>query len=96
MILEVATLAIKVDAAVEFEQAFSKARAVITRSEGCGAVRLLRSIENAGLYVLEVEWDSVEHHMEGFRNSPLFTEWRGILGPFFAGPPEVQHAQVVA
>jgi hypothetical protein len=27
----------------------------------------------------------------GFRESALFTEWRAIVGPFFAAPPQVEH-----
>jgi hypothetical protein len=33
----------------------------------------------------------VEDHMVGFRESELFTQWRGLIGPFFANPPEVTH-----
>jgi hypothetical protein len=25
------------------------------------------------------------------RGGPLFTEWRAIVGPFFAAPPQVEH-----
>jgi len=38
-----------------------------------------------------VEWPSVAHHMEKFRSSALFQEWRRILGPFFAVAPTVEH-----
>ena len=67
------------------------ARKVITQADGCGAVSLHRCIETPGRYQLQVQWPTVEHHMKGFRESPLFVEWRRILGPFFAAPPTVEH-----
>jgi hypothetical protein len=30
----------------------------------------------------------------GFRQSPLFAEWRAIVGPFFAAPPNVEHFEL--
>ncbi len=32
-----------------------------------------------------------EGHMVGFRQSELFTQWRAIIGEFFAKPPLVEH-----
>ncbi|EIZ79507.1 antibiotic biosynthesis monooxygenase, partial [Novosphingobium sp. Rr 2-17] len=73
MILEIAVLSIKLDSLAVFEAAFEEARGVITQADGCGAVALRRSIETPGRYVLQVEWPSVAHHMDGFRNSELET-----------------------
>jgi hypothetical protein len=33
----------------------------------------------------------VENHTVDFRQSPAFQDWRAIVGPFFAGPPTVEH-----
>lgn len=95
MIIEIATFSILPDKAAEFEQAFTAARRVITQAEGCGAVAMHRSIETPGRFVLTVAWPTVAHHMEKFRTSPLFQEWRRILGPFFAATPAVEHFTVV-
>ena len=46
--------------------------------------------------VLQVEWDNLEAHTVGFRQSPAFAEWRAIIGPYFARPPHVEHFDVVA
>ena len=96
MILEIAIILIDPARAPEFEAAYAQARKVITQSPGCGAVSLQRSIESPGRYLLFVEWPSIAHHVEGFRNSPLFTEWRRIIGPFFVSPPLVEHHELVA
>jgi len=31
------------------------------------------------------------NHTVDFRESPAFAEWRGIVGPFFASAPQVEH-----
>jgi quinol monooxygenase YgiN len=95
MIIEIATFSIVPEQSADFEQAFAAARQVITRAEGCGAVSMHKSIETAGRFVLTVQWPTVAHHMEKFRNSTLFQEWRRILGPFFASAPTVEHFTVV-
>jgi heme-degrading monooxygenase HmoA len=53
-------------------------------------VALNRCIETPGRYQLFVEWPSVAAHMD-FRASPLFVEWRRILGSHFVVPPMVEH-----
>lgn len=91
MILEVVEFAITTTRLAEFEAAYLEARKIITRAEGCGAVNLHRCLEVSGRYMLFVEWLSVRHHMEGFRGSPDYQEWRRIISPFFASPPRVEH-----
>jgi quinol monooxygenase YgiN len=95
MIIEIATFSIHPDKSAEFEHAFTAARQVITRAEGCGAVAMHKSIETPGRFVLTVQWPTVAHHMDKFRNSTLFQEWRRILGPYFASPPTVEHFTVL-
>ncbi len=41
--------------------------------------------------LLLVQWDTLEAHTKGFRESQNFIEWRALLGPYFAAPPEVHH-----
>jgi hypothetical protein len=43
-----------------------------------------------------IYWDTLEDHTVGFRGGPLFAQWRAIVGPFFAAPPEVEHFELVA
>jgi quinol monooxygenase YgiN len=95
MIIEIATFSIHPDKNAEFEHAFTEARQVITQAEGCGAVAMHKSLETPGRFVLTVQWPTVAHHMDKFRNSTLFQEWRRILGPYFAATPAVEHFTVV-
>lgn len=96
MITEHAVIAVHPGSEDDFARAFEEARPVITAAPGCGEARLLRGIERPSTFLLLVEWESVEAHMERFRNSPGFAEWRRIVGPFFDGPPEVDHFSPVA
>jgi heme-degrading monooxygenase HmoA len=96
MILEVAVLAISPEHKAQFEAAFTEARKVISASPGFVSHQLHRCIETDGRYLLLVQWLTVEHHMVGFRGSPLFQRWRALLGPFFATAPAVEHYQAVS
>jgi heme-degrading monooxygenase HmoA len=93
MVLELATITVAATRLAEFETAFVEARQVITRAPGCGAVSLRRCVETPGRYQLFVEWPSIQVHQD-FRASPLFADWRRVIGPFFAVPPLVEHYEL--
>ena len=42
--------------------------------------------------MLLIEWESVEAHTVGFRESDRFPRWRALVGPYFDGDPRVEHA----
>ena len=45
--------------------------------------------------MLLIEWESVEAHNVGFRESDRFPLWRALIGPFFDGDPRVEHVSDV-
>jgi heme-degrading monooxygenase HmoA len=91
MIFEHALLNVAPGKEDAFEEAFPSARAVMEKSPGCRSVRLFRSVESPDRFLLFVEWESVEAHMEGFRKSDEFARWREIVGPFFAYLSDMEH-----
>ena len=91
MVLEVADFEIRPGAEDEFLAAYHGVRDVLTGTPGCRSARMTRGVETPSRFVLLVEWDSVAAHEENFRGSDRFTAWRGAIGPFFAGPPRVEH-----
>lgn len=95
MITEIAHLTINPDLAPQFEEAVAEAAAVLRAAQGSHSMVLERVIEHPGQYRLRVEWDSVEHHMVTFRQSPGFLRWRELAGPFFVAPPVVEHTELV-
>jgi heme-degrading monooxygenase HmoA len=90
MVLEVAVFDIQEGHEEAFIQAYGQARTLVTDTSGCLSVRMTRGIETPTRFVLLVEWTSVSAH-EGFRASDRFPQWRALIGPHFAAPPDVSH-----
>ena len=90
-VLELATVDIKPGMNAEFEQNLEKAQAVISQSKGYLGHDFKKCIEQQNRYVLLIRWESIEAHTIGFRESELFKEWRGLIGPFLENPPVVLH-----
>ena len=91
MVLEHALLDVISGLEVEFEEAFSRARDVISKSPGVISLKIVRGIERPSSYLLLVEWESLEDHTIGFRQSALYAEWRELLHHFYDPFPVVEH-----
>jgi heme-degrading monooxygenase HmoA len=91
MILELATIRIKEGTNEHFEWALKDAAKVISQSPGFLGMEVKKCIEQPDRYVLLISWNSLEAHTQGFRNSPLFAEWRRLIGPYFEEMPQVLH-----
>ncbi len=97
MILELADIRIHPNQNAAFEEAIQHGLStVIHKAHGFRGSKVNRGIENPERYVLQVFWDTLEDHTVGFRQSEAFTQWRAIVGPFFAAPPVVEHFDLVA
>ena len=73
----------------------AKARAAFGRSRSFHGFELHRSIEKPQRYRLMVKWETLENHTVDFRGSENFAEWRGLVGQYFAAPPDVEHTETV-
>ncbi|HWJ65888.1 MAG TPA: antibiotic biosynthesis monooxygenase [Nocardioides sp.] len=91
MILEHAVLPVVPGEEAAFEAAFREARPLISSMAGFRGLTLRRSLESPNLYLLLVEWETVEDHIEGFRGSPQYDDWRRLLHRFYAPFPVVEH-----
>jgi heme-degrading monooxygenase HmoA len=91
MVLEVAIFTAKDGHADRFVAAYAEARQFLASSPGCRSVRMTQGVEDPLRFVLLVEWETLEDHLEGFRGSDRFTQWRSVLGPHFDAA-DVQHA----
>jgi heme-degrading monooxygenase HmoA len=91
MVLEVALIDVVAGQEDAFAAAYREARSLLVDTPGFRSARMTRGIESPSRFVLLVEWDSVEAHEVNFRQQPRFAEWRALIGPFFAGPPTVEH-----
>jgi heme-degrading monooxygenase HmoA len=96
MVLEIADIAVLAGQEEAFAAAFREAVAQLQASPGFRSARMTRGIESPSRFVLLAEWDDLEAHTVGFRESERFTRWRELIGPFFDGPPKVEHFADVA
>lgn len=97
MILEVADIRIAPGQQAAFDEAITRGvHTVISRSKGFAGFKVNRSVESPERYLLMIYWETLENHTVDFRQSSAFAEWRAIVGPFFAQPPQVEHFELVA
>jgi heme-degrading monooxygenase HmoA len=69
VILEYALRPVKPGEQVDFESAFAEAKAIIAGMPGFLRLTLSRRRERPSTFLLVVEWDRLEDHMEGVRGS---------------------------
>ncbi len=92
MILEVAEIRIRPGTQAAFEEAILRGlRSVLGQAKGVESWSVRKGLESPERYILQVVWATLEDHTVGFREGPLFAQWRAIVGPFFAQPPLVEH-----
>jgi heme-degrading monooxygenase HmoA len=96
VILEIAEIQVHPGQQDAFEKAIAHGlQTVASRAQGFKGYKVNRGIESPERFVLMIFWETLEDHTVGFRQGPLFTEWRAIVGPFFAKPPQVEHFTLV-
>lgn len=92
MILELADIRIQPGKEAEFNAAIQRGvDHVISKAKGFRGYKINKGVESPERYVLTIFWETLENHTVDFRQSPAFQEWRGIVGPYFAAAPVVEH-----
>jgi heme-degrading monooxygenase HmoA len=91
MVIEVAILKAKTGAAAQLRDGLRAARPVIARAPGYLDSVFSQGIESPETFVLQVEWDTLEAHVPGFRQSPLLEEWRSHFYHWLDETPTVAH-----
>jgi quinol monooxygenase YgiN len=95
MVTEIAQIEVKPGMEAEFEKGVEQARAIFARAKGCRSLTLHRSIEKPQRYRLIIQWETLESHTVDFYGSDNWKAWRALVGHCFAGPPEVEHTNIV-
>ena len=95
MIVETATIAVQPGREDEFVGALEDAKLVLAQAHGWRDITVHRGIERPSVFLLAITWETLEDHTEGFRGGALFGQWRALIGPYFAEPPEVEHWTVL-
>lgn len=95
MILEVAVLNVKPGLEVAFEQDFKLAGQYISSIPGYKSHTLKRCIEETSKYILLVQWEKLEDHTIGFRQSDVYQKWKELLHHYYDPFPTVEHFETV-
>lgn len=91
MILEVAILNIKEGLSEEFEKTFQIAQNIISSMKGYISHELKSCVEQDDKYILLVNWQTIEDHEIGFRESEEYQDWKTLLHRFYEPFPIVEH-----
>lgn len=95
MILELAILNVRPGQGPGFEEAFAQAQSIIAASSGYVSHQLHRCLEDENKYLLLVQWNRLEDHTIGFRQSPEYQRWKALLHHFYDPFPTVEHFEGV-
>ena len=95
MILELATLYVKLNQEASFEKDFKIASHYISAVPGYLHHNLQKCMEQPNKYVLLVGWNALEDHTVGFRNSQGYQHWKELLHHYYDPFPIVEHFESV-
>jgi len=91
MTLEIAILNVRTGQEPAFESAMKAARPLIAASPGFQSLEIRRSTDTPNRYLLVVEWQKLEDHTVGFRQSDRYQRWRDLIHHFYDPFPSVEH-----
>jgi len=75
----------------ELERAYAEASEALEASPKCLSYEVSRCAEEPTVFVVRIEWDSAEGHLEGFRKGPDFGRFFQAVRPFFDDIEEMRH-----
>ena len=78
-----------------FERVYEKAGESLRLSSHCQRYELSHCTEDPNYYMLRIEWDSEEGHLNGFRNSPEFRTFFVLVQPYVKDIEEMRHYTVI-
>ncbi len=96
MVLEIAEFNAQPGKADELSAGLLRGIEVIRRADGMRSIAFRRCIEDPNRFILEIEWETLEHHTVGFRGGPLFPEYRGQIAGLFVDPIVARHYEKIA
>lgn len=74
-----------------FIQSYAQASEQLNASVYCLAYELSECEEEAGQFILRIEWTSTEEHLNGFRKSNEFSQFFSHVKPYFNNIQEMRH-----
>lgn len=95
MILEVAILDVIPGQESDFHADFAQAQRLITAMPGYISHELQQCLEKPSRHILLVRWQTLEDHVDGFRNSAPYQQWKQLLHHYYDPFPDVEHYEAV-
>jgi len=91
MILEKASLIVKLGQEEQFEKDFKVASQYISAVKGYISHSLHLCLEKKNKYLLLVQWETLQDHTTGFRESDQYLQWKSLLHHYYHPFPIVEH-----
>jgi quinol monooxygenase YgiN len=91
MIIEYIQYKIDPEQRDSFTESYRNASVELDASEYCISYELTECEEEAGKFILRIEWTSTEEHLNGFRKSNLFPSFFTKVKPFIPNIQEMRH-----
>ena len=91
MVIEYIRYRVAAERHEEFERAYAEAGAPLAASSHCLSYEVARGVEEPDSYIVRIEWDSLEGHERGFRQSPEFREFFACVQPYVQEIEEMRH-----
>ena len=94
MIVEYIRYTIEPGRADAFLQAYAEAAGVLQADPRCLSYEIAQGLEEPTHFVVRIEWDSLEGHLEGFRQDPAFGGFFALVRPYVDDIEEMHHYEV--
>ncbi|MFI7603455.1 putative quinol monooxygenase [Actinoplanes sp. NPDC049681] len=75
-------------------EAYEKAAQPLFASGHCRSFEVTRCVDEPEVFVVRIEWDSAEGHLQGFRTGPQFPAFFALVRPFAQSIEEMRHYEV--
>ncbi|MGE6757736.1 putative quinol monooxygenase [Corallococcus interemptor] len=94
MVVEYIRYDVPSERAGAFLEAYQRAGEHLRASAHCLRYEVSRGVEEPHHFVVRIEWDSEEGHLQGFRRSPEFRKFFELIKPFVSDIQEMKHYRV--
>lgn len=94
MVVEYIRYDIPSERAEAFLEAYRSAGEHLRASPHCLRYEVSRGSEEPHHFIVRIEWDSEEGHLQGFRRSPAFRSFFELVKPFVSNIQEMKHYRV--
>jgi hemoglobin len=76
-----------------FRAAYARAADLLQADPRCLSYEIAQGIEEPTRFVVRIEWDSLEGHLDGFRRDPAFGAFFALVRPYVDAIEEMHHYQ---